>query len=215
MLNAAGGRKSGGRRFPQRRQAFAEVAARNPASVWKPTPTFNLAGQVVAGFHTGDRRARGHERHSPMATDSTRRLHHHTPSWVEAGAIFHTRIRITPHSALSLTEPQTAKALLESALFYHQRSTWHCHLLLLMPDHLHALLGFPFDRDMRSIVGRWKAWQVRTLGIHWQENFFDHRIRDQSELQRKAQYIRHNPVAKNLCAIASDWPWVIEPVKAE
>jgi REP element-mobilizing transposase RayT len=84
-----------------------------------------------------------------------------------------------------------------------------------MPDHLHALLGFPFDRDMRLIVGRWKAWQVRSLGIRWQENFFDHRIRDQSELQRKAQYIRHNPVAKNLCAMASDWPWVIEPVKAE
>jgi len=146
-----------------------------------------------------------------MATDSTRRLHHHTPAWVDAGAIFHIRIRVAPKCARLLTEPRTANALLHSARFYHQRTTWYCHLLLLMPDHLHALLEFPHDRDMRLIVGRWKAWRVRTGGVQWQENFFDHRIRSHRELQPKAQYIRHNPIAKGLCERGLDWPWVFDP----
>jgi REP element-mobilizing transposase RayT len=144
-----------------------------------------------------------------MATDSTRRLHHHTPAWVDSEANFHIRIRLERNSP-PLTTPPVAHALLESARFYHQRLTWRCHLFLLMPDHLHALLAFPFDRDMRLIVGRWKAWQVRTLKIEWQENFFDHRIRNRAEFQLKADYIRQNPVVKGLCLQASDWPWVIE-----
>lgn len=146
-----------------------------------------------------------------MATDSTRRLHHHTPVWVDSGAIFHIRIRIHRDSVIPLTEARVARALLDSADFYHRQAKWHCHLFLLMPDHLHALLAFPLDLDMRGIVGRWKAWQVRTQGTRWQENFFDHRIRSHHELQLKAGYIRQNPVAKGLCAKAGDWPWVIAP----
>jgi len=150
-----------------------------------------------------------------MATDSTRRLHHHTPTWVEHDAIFHIRIRLTPDSATPLTDPRLARALLDSAIFYHQQATWYCHLFLLMPDHLHALLAFPFDRDMRLVIGRWKAGHVRTANLQWQDNFFDHRIRSPHELQLKAHYIRQNPVAKSLCAKADDWPWVAPSVERE
>ena len=82
--------------------------------------------------------------------------------------------------------------------------------MLLMPDHWHALISFPAESDMRVIVGRWKAWQTRELKIHWQGNFFDHRIRDERELQLKSEYIRQNPVVKGLCKEARDWPWVLD-----
>ncbi|HWA24306.1 MAG TPA: hypothetical protein VG734_01430 [Lacunisphaera sp.] len=146
-----------------------------------------------------------------MATDSARRLHHQTPTWVDSAAVFHIRVRTTSEFGSVPTDARIARALLESAAFYRQRATWHCHLFLIMPDHIHALLTFPSNRDMRVIVGRWKGWQVRTLGIRWQENFFDHRIRSPQELQLKAKYIRENPVVKNLCPSAKDWPWVIGP----
>jgi hypothetical protein len=68
---------------------------------------------------------------------------------------------------------------------------------------------------MRLIVGRWKAWHVRTSKLQWQDNFFDHRIRSPHELQLKAQYIRQNPVVKGLCAKADDWPWVVPSVEQE
>jgi REP element-mobilizing transposase RayT len=146
-----------------------------------------------------------------MATDSTRRLHHQTPAWVDANAFFHIRIRSSPDTDSPLTDARIAQVLLDSAAFYHRQETWDCHLFLLMPDHLHALLAFPFDRDIRLIVGRWKAWQTRTAGLRWQENFFDHRIRNHQELQLKSRYIRQNPVVKGLCVNEHDWPWAISP----
>jgi putative transposase len=168
---------------------------------------------VVAGFHTGDKRGVG-ACHA-MATDSTRRLHHHTPPWVEHDAIFHIRIRVVQDFALLLIDPHLARALLDSAIFYHRQATWCCHLFLLMPDHLHALLAYPAGRHMRLIVGRRKAWHVRVSKLQWQDNFFDHRIRSPHELQLKAHYIRQNPVVKGLCAKADDWPWVVPRVAKE
>jgi putative transposase len=144
-----------------------------------------------------------------MATDSTRRLYHAMSAWVQSGAVFHIRVRIALKSCQSLAEPTIAPALLESVKFYHLRASWFSHLFLLMPDHLHALISFPRASDMRIIVGRWKAWHTRQLGIQWQVNFFDHRIRSAHELQFKAEYIRQNPVVKGLCKNAADWPWAI------
>lgn len=68
---------------------------------------------------------------------------------------------------------------------------------------------------MRVVVGRWKAWQTRQHHIAWQDNFFDHRIRNTRELQLKADYIRQNPVVKGLCQKADDWPWVIDQTHLE
>ena len=145
-----------------------------------------------------------------MATDSTHRLHHTTPTWVKNGAVFHIRIRVARENRQPLTKPGIAEALLKSAAYYHEHVSWFCHLLLLMPDHLHALLIFPPSSQMTVAVGRWKAWQKRSLGITWQGNFFDHRIRDKRKHQLKADYIRHNPVVKGLCAQPADWPWVLD-----
>lgn len=145
-----------------------------------------------------------------MATDSTHRLHHAVPSWVGNGFAFHIRLRVAPDYAGTLTEPARALAMLNSTAFYHQSHRWYCHLMLLMPDHLHALLGFPPQVKMTAVVGRWKAWQSRTLGIRWQINFFDHRIRNDHEFGLKGLYIRQNPVAKGLCANAADWSWVLD-----
>jgi putative transposase len=82
--------------------------------------------------------------------------------------------------------------------------------MLLMPDHWHALLRFPLESKMAAVAGRWKAWQTRQLDLTWQDNFFDHRIRNPHELQLKADYILQNPVVKGLCKQATDWPWVID-----
>jgi hypothetical protein len=63
---------------------------------------------------------------------------------------------------------------------------------------------------MTRVVGRWKAWQKRTLHIAWQKNFFDHRIRHDHEFTEKADYIRCNSVAGNLCKEPADWTWVLD-----
>jgi REP element-mobilizing transposase RayT len=128
---------------------------------------------------------------------------------VENGATFHIRIRVEGPAAPCLTAASTGRPLLQAASWYHRQNIWNCRLFLLMPDHLHALLVFPRDRPMDQIIGAWKGYQTKHLGVSWQENFFDHRIRDQRELKEKEAYIRENPVRKGLCARAEDWPWVV------
>jgi putative transposase len=143
------------------------------------------------------------------------RLHHNTPAWVDEGATFHIRIRCaqagqgkTPQ--MYLTDPRAGHALLDSVRLYHQMGRWHCHLFLLMPDHLHALLAFPHNAGLAAVVKRWKSFHSRSNNVSWQDGFFDHRIRNEREFELKAHYIRQNPVVKGLCAREEDWPWVLD-----
>ncbi len=98
--------------------------------------------------------------------------------------------------------------MIEAAENYHLRNQWHCLLFLVMPDHIHALLAFPSDKSMSTVVGSWKRYVARALHVKWQVNFFDHRIRHEKELHETWEYILRNPVAKGLSSREADWPWV-------
>jgi len=113
----------------------------------------------------------------------------------------------------SLVTPSLAKALMESAKFYHRRQRWYITVFMLMPDHVHALLSFERDESMSRVIGDWKHYQTVQHGIAWQEDYFDHRLRDDErgeQLSDKMNYIRQNPVAAGLCPNAEDWLWWIE-----
>ena len=120
--------------------------------------------------------------------------------------MFHTRIRVEATQRYSLTESNLSMELIKAAKCYHYLGYWRCELFLLMPDHLHALLRFPEDQEMTAVVGNWKRGTARFQGVHWQGDFFDHRIRDQHEANEKWHYIRLNPTAKLLCATPSRQP---------
>ncbi len=76
-----------------------------------------------------------------------------------------------------------------------------------MPDHLHALLSFGKQAELPEVIRSWKRGTSRFQGVQWQENFFDHRMRNTKESDEKWHYIRRNPVVKNLCAKEEDWAW--------
>ncbi|MSU48114.1 MAG: hypothetical protein EXS37_03330 [Opitutus sp.] len=147
----------------------------------------------------------------PSESPPKLKLHHHPPGWVREGETFHIRVRIDRAQTIQLTDATLARSLLDSVRFHHERDRWHCHLFLLMPDHLHALLVFPPPSAMSRIVGEWKKYHNRHNQLLWQEGYFDHRIRDTREFEEKAAYIRRNPVVKDLCAHPEDWPWFIDP----
>jgi REP element-mobilizing transposase RayT len=135
-------------------------------------------------------------------------LHHEIPQWVLTGAFFHIRMRVARSACMSLTDSSIAEPLLHTVSDYHQRQLWYCHLFLLMPDHLHALLAFPRHEAMSEIVRRFKRAAARCQGIAWQDGYFDHRIRTPAEMEKTADYIRRNPVVKGLCAQPEEWRWV-------
>src|SRR5207237_4895007 len=83
--------------------------------------------------------------------------------------------------------------LFETARRYHV-SQRCLKLLLLMPDHLHMLIGVPGDAQLSNLIRNFKRITTRIANISWQRNFFDHRLRHDESLDEKAAYIRANPV---------------------
>ena len=135
---------------------------------------------------------------------------HEVPLWVHPDDhVFHIRIRQNREDPIPLTAANRAVRLLDSAEFYDRRRTWGVTLFLLMPDHLHALLYLPPERNLGTIIGSWKAYHAQNNGLDWQKNFFDHRIRNEQSEGEQWAYIRRNPVAAGLCEGIDDWPWWI------
>src|ERR1044071_4961778 len=65
--------------------------------------------------------------------------------------------------------------VLAAAKFNHEKGIWNCRLMLLMPDHLHAVIVFSKSVGLQTAVSNWKKYVARTLGEEWQKDFFDHR----------------------------------------
>jgi REP element-mobilizing transposase RayT len=139
-----------------------------------------------------------------------KRLPHEVPSWVQEDAIFFITLNARERGGTSLLEQDRPARLWESAQAYARQSVWWPHLLLLMPDHLHMLASFARSSGPRIVLPKWKRWTARTLGIRWQRDFFDHRIRNAGEYQEKGLYIRQNPIRKGLVHASEAWPFVWE-----
>src|SRR5438105_3229339 len=68
-----------------------------------------------------------------------------------------------------------AAAIFETARRYHATYRWYLRLLLLMPDHLHMLVGIEGEDSLSKIISHFKRATARFAHINWQRNFFDHR----------------------------------------
>jgi len=78
-----------------------------------------------------------------------------------------------------------------------------------MPDHLHALLSFPpSGKPLQNVITKWKEWTAKSIGIVWQRDYFEHRLRNDESRRAKADYILENPVRKHLVARPEEWPFV-------
>jgi putative transposase len=146
-----------------------------------------------------------------MSLPTRKQLPHDPPSWAKPGSIFFITICCSPKGQNQLCQPEIAQSLFASVRFRHERLDWHTHLFLLMPDHLHALISFPHDRSMKSVIAKWKEYSTKHVGIRWQRDFFDHRLRSDESFDEKAYYIRMNPVRQNLVSEMTAWPYVWDP----
>ena len=127
------------------------------------------------------------------------RLNHAPPPWVSEGSLFFITINCSPKGTNQLCLPDIAPRVLDAARFYHHELKWHCRLMLLMPDHLHALIAVPTSPGLKTTITRWKGYVAKTLGVRWQQDFFDHRLRDHWQVEEKTSYILNNPLRRGLC----------------
>ncbi|MEN8861752.1 MAG: transposase [Lentimonas sp.] len=132
-------------------------------------------------------------------------LPHDVPPWVEDGAVYFITINCSKRGTNQLCRTPIAEELRASIQFRQQKLEWWVPLVLLMPDHLHALISFSGAVRMKDSISNWKRFTARKHGISWQDGFFDHRIRDVNSLVEKEQYIRMNPIRQGLCNTPEEW----------
>ena len=118
-----------------------------------------------------------------------------------------------------------AATIINAAKHYHHIGKWFVHLMLVMPDHIHALISFggasgtPRPTDdifgasgtprptMMASIGQWKSYVAKVAGIRFQRDFWDTRIRDASHFAERFDYIMKNPVRRGLSSAPEEWAW--------
>ncbi len=135
-------------------------------------------------------------------------LPHGIPSWLKNGSVYFITICTQPRGLNQLAKPCVFNELRSSLEFYQERGDIWVDLLLLMPDHLHAIISFSLQKEMKKTITDWKRYTSRHCGIIWQRDFFDHRLRNNKSIYNKAHYIRMNPVRAGLIDNHQNWPYI-------
>ena len=119
-----------------------------------------------------------------------------------------------------IATPFTAEV--RDAILQHCRQDsgerYQLHAVVVMPEHVHLLLtplrdekGWPYGLSaiLKLIKGA-SARSVNQLLGSDQEESFDHVLRSQESLEEKLEYIRQNPVRRDLVKRPEDdrWLWV-------
>lgn len=94
------------------------------------------------------------------------------------------------------------------------------HAYVVMPNHVHLLITprLPLSRIMRGIKGVSARDANRILGrsgkIFWQDESYDHWVRDEAEFGKICFYIEYNPVGAGLVKRPEDWKWSSASLRA-
>ena len=112
-----------------------------------------------------------------------------------------------------LGDPEIAGYVEEAIRRGAELGHYALHAYVVMPNHVHILLEPRVP--MRRITGGIKgvsardanATLARTGKPFWQDESFDHWIRDAAQLERTRRYIERNPVKAGLAKHPEEWLW--------
>jgi len=107
--------------------------------------------------------------------------------------------------------------MMELLAHYREKKKYVLHEFVIMPDHLHLLLTpapeISIERATQLIKGGFSYRLGKAVSANanresiWQESFTNHRIRDEQDYERHAEYIRMNPVRAGLAQMAELYPY--------
>jgi putative transposase len=114
----------------------------------------------------------------------------------------------------SLFQVEKIAHLFLEILFEHRNKTrYHLHEFVVMPDHFHLIispLGITLERAIQFIKGGFSFRFKRNLKLKrdvWQPSFLDRRVRDSLEYQKYKEYIWQNPVKRGLVKTPEAYPY--------
>jgi putative transposase len=87
------------------------------------------------------------------------------------------------------------------------------HAFVVMPNHVHLLITpkVPIPRitnGLKGVTARDANSILHRTGQHfWQDESFDHWVRNSAQFDRIRNYIESNPVSAGLATEQEAWPW--------
>jgi len=122
------------------------------------------------------------------------------------------------HGDLHLKNEQIADMVVE-AIKFRDEKIYELISYCIMPNHVH-LVCTPLLKEKNVFFGlteilhslkRHTAREANKIlqrsGTFWQDESYDHFIRDDAELERIVNYVLYNPVKANLVKEQTDWKW--------
>jgi REP element-mobilizing transposase RayT len=115
---------------------------------------------------------------------------------------------------LYLRQPALADMVVE-ALSYNSQTLGHyeLHAFVVMPNHVHLLVTatIPLPKLTKSLKSITAKRANSILGLtgstFWQEESYDHVVRNEREFERIRNYIEENPVRAGLIRQADEYRW--------
>jgi len=172
------------------------------------TVTFRLADSLPPHvLHTWrqeqeDIIRRAQEQGRPLTAHEERELHR----------LHSTRIETfldSGQGTCHLAKPEIA-SLVHEALRHFDGRRYDLIAWCIMPNHVHVIVR-PFGGyDLAGIMHSWKSFTAKqanilleATGAFWQEEYYDHLIRDEEDFRNQINYVLENPDKAGL----QDWTW--------
>jgi REP element-mobilizing transposase RayT len=116
-----------------------------------------------------------------------------------------------------LAQPEFADVVKE-AMYYRDGKVFDLHAYCIMSNHVHAIFkpicrsechsDFPrIMQSLKSHTARHANLILGREGAFWQDESYDHVIRDGEEYARMIHYVLENPVKCGLVERWNAWPW--------
>jgi hypothetical protein len=104
-----------------------------------------------------------------------------------------------------LTEPLTGERIRKAWRRQHREKDYYLHCATIMPDHVHWLCTLGERISLSQTVSKFKA--LIKIPMHWQRNYYDHRLRGDDAKEPFSKYIFLNPYRKELLPCSEEWIW--------
>jgi REP element-mobilizing transposase RayT len=116
-----------------------------------------------------------------------------------------------------LAQPDIAE-IVKDAMHYRDRNIFDLHAFCIMPNHVHVVIE-PISKsgcqpELPKILQSLKRHTARQAnlilgreGAFWQDESYDHVIRDNEEYTRIIHYVLENPVKAGLVSTWKEWRW--------
>ncbi len=111
--------------------------------------------------------------------------------------------------ACHLRDPRIA-TLVQEALKHFDGQRYDLIAWCVMPNHVHVVLRPLAGNDLSDVLHSWKSFTAKEVnsvlglsGQFWQEEYYDHLIRDEEDFNNQINYVLGNPLKAGL----TDWAW--------